>query len=176
MESFMLYGITKFVWGLGSSFFVQLTLDFDLPWYWWRPLTPTLLSTSHVVLNALITHDNSRDFRHHWSARLFFLWSWLYKWIHGLNFRLCGKLSVSSHQIVQGLAEWKAPEGDSGFSIKLILKEVIRSLFQAPGTAGVIADKATTGLEVAAMSRTRLIVIFPQDLWVMKPCTLQIWS
>ena len=65
---------------------------------------------------------------------------------------------------MQGLAEWKAPEGDSGFSIKLILKEVIRSLFQAPGTTGVIVDKATTGLEVAAMSRTRLIVIFPQDL------------
>lgn len=71
---FMLYGITKFVWGSGSSFFVQLTL---VSWYWWRPLTETLLSTSHVVLNALITHDNSRDFRHHSSAWLFFLRSWL---------------------------------------------------------------------------------------------------
>jgi hypothetical protein len=69
---------------------------------------------------------------------------------------------------VQGLAEWKAPEGDAGFNIKNTLMEVTQFLYQTTGNfiAEVNAANKTTpvsGWEASAMLRGRLVVILPQD-------------
>lgn len=69
---------------------------------------------------------------------------------------------------MQGLADWKAPEGDAGFSIKRTLMEVTQFLCETTGNfiAEVNAANKTTlasGWEVSSMLRGRLVVILPQD-------------
>ncbi|XP_024369475.1 uncharacterized protein [Physcomitrium patens] len=77
-----------------------------------------------------------------------------------------GQQSVEA--IVQGLADWKAVEGDVGFNIKHTLMEVAQFLYKTTGSSVADMNSANKpnpmyGWEASAMLRSRLLVILPQD-------------
>lgn len=79
-----------------------------------------------------------------------------------------GQQSVEA--IVQGLADWKAVEGDVGFNIKHTLMEVAQFLYKTTGSSVADMNSANKpnpmyGWEASAMLRSRLLVILPQDSW-----------
>lgn len=69
-------------------------------------------------------------------------------------------------QIVQGLADWRAFEGDGGLNMKQTLMEVTQFLYETTGKffAEVnAANKPTSDWEISSLLRGRLVVILPQD-------------
>lgn len=69
---------------------------------------------------------------------------------------------------MQGLADWRAPEGDAGFNIKNTLMEVTQFLYQRIGNFTAEVNAASTTISVSgwgtsSVLRGRLVVILPQD-------------